>query len=209
MSSGGQVQDELKSSTSPTDETSKDVTAAEDGHPVDLLSNKEPKDEKPIAENGEGKTRTEDSKSTSRVDEAKNGGKSDDGPDEGRAATHTHGGFEIIGIKEKHGQLRKAVPTMPLSVAVVLCIVNVILPGIGTLISAFTVFCGGKTEYDSKGKSFGLNVVAAVLQLLTLPILVGWIWSIIWGVTFVTSAMTRDVSTTKGQPSTTPAPVQV
>lgn len=117
-------------------------------------------------------------------------------------------GFEIIAIKEKHGQLRKAVPIMPLPLAIILCFFNVLLPGFGTLISAFTVCCGSKTEYESKVKSFGLNVIAALLQFVTLPILVGWIWSIIWGVTFITSALSRD-DTSKQENHTVPPPEQV
>ena len=55
----------------------------------------------------------------------------------------------------------------------------------GTLISAFSVFCCGRTRISEPLHAFGLNILSAVLQMLTFIVIVGWIWSILWGLTFV------------------------
>ncbi|CAL1296961.1 unnamed protein product [Larinioides sclopetarius] len=103
------------------------------------------------------------------------------------------GKLEIVSIREKHGQFRKAVPRMPIAVAVLLCLMNVVLPGTGTLISAFTVFCGCTTEHQDKRQSLFYNLLAALLQLLLCPIIVGWIWSVLWGITFVNISVSKIV----------------
>ncbi|GFY61292.1 uncharacterized protein TNIN_446701 [Trichonephila inaurata madagascariensis] len=41
------------------------------------------------------------------------------------------GKLEIVSIREKHGQFRKAIPHMPLAVAIILCFMNCLLPGTG------------------------------------------------------------------------------
>lgn len=38
---------------------------------------------------------------------------------------------EIIEVSEKHGPLYNAIPRMPLPLAVVLCIFNIVIPGLG------------------------------------------------------------------------------
>jgi hypothetical protein len=37
----------------------------------------------------------------------------------------------------------------------------------------------------SRARAFCLNVLAAILQLVTFVVIVGWIWSILWGMTFI------------------------
>lgn len=62
------------------------------------------------------------------------------------------------------------------------------LPCIGTLISAFTVLCGAHSELiPERGVCcvFWLNVAAAMIQILTAVIMVGWIMSIFWGMDMV------------------------
>ncbi|XP_042906788.1 uncharacterized protein [Parasteatoda tepidariorum] len=103
------------------------------------------------------------------------------------------GKLEIVSIREKHGEFRKAIPHMPIPVAVVLCLLNVVLPGVGTLISAFTVFCGCTTEHPGRQTPLMYNLLAALLQLLLTPIIVGWIWSIYWGITFVNISVSKAV----------------
>ena len=56
---------------------------------------------------------------------------------------------------------------------------------VGTLLSAPTVLCCATTRLKSKGKAFCLNIVSAFLQALTCLLIVGWIWSILWAMTFV------------------------
>jgi len=55
----------------------------------------------------------------------------------------------------------------------------------GTLISAFAVFCCGKHDYEKNIVAFFYNLLAAILQSATIFLLVGWIWSIRWGILFV------------------------
>ena len=55
----------------------------------------------------------------------------------------------------------------------------------GTLVSAWTPLCGCKTRLASPAKAVGLNLLAAFLQMVTFVLIVGWVWSIIWGMNFV------------------------
>lgn len=56
---------------------------------------------------------------------------------------------------------------------------------LGTLISAFAVFCCGKHGHEKNIVAFFYNILAAILQSATIFLLVGWIWSIRWGILFV------------------------
>ncbi|GIY25997.1 uncharacterized protein CDAR_439671 [Caerostris darwini] len=42
------------------------------------------------------------------------------------------GNYEIVSVNERHGRFRKAVPCMPLALSILLCIVNMLAPGVGT-----------------------------------------------------------------------------
>jgi len=73
-----------------------------------------------------------------------------------------------------------------------LLIVDIVRPG--TLVSAFSVFySGASTRVKSKARAFAINVVVGLLQLATFVIIVGWIWSILWGMTFVQLAGTASL----------------
>ncbi|XP_023931393.1 protein stum homolog isoform X3 [Lingula anatina] len=100
--------------------------------------------------------------------------------------------LEVLRVEEKQGPFRSAIPSMPLPLAIILCILNVVAPGIGTLISSFTVFCGCQTRSSKPIFAFFYNLLAALLQLATTIIIVGWIWSILWGMTMVQIAGQRN-----------------
>ncbi|GAB1609625.1 protein SPEC3-like [Argonauta hians] len=109
---------------------------------------------------------------------------------------YTEERMEVI-VEEKHGPLYNAIPCMPLPLAILLCVFNIGIPGLGTLLSAFTVFCVEKTRISSRGRAFCLNLLSAFLQMITFIIIVGWIWSIIWGMTFVSLASSKGETTRK------------
>ncbi|XP_052768698.1 protein stum homolog [Mya arenaria] len=96
---------------------------------------------------------------------------------------------EIVEVREKHGPLYKAIPKMPVPLAVFCCILNIGLPGIGTLVSAFAVLCGAPTMLNKRVPAFFLDVLSAFLQLITFFVIVGWVWSILWGMNMITIAM--------------------
>ena len=53
---------------------------------------------------------------------------------------------------------------------------------LGTILSAFAVLLGCKTEYGEKWQTaFFLNLLAGSLQFLTAIIVVGWVWSVMTG----------------------------
>jgi len=92
-----------------------------------------------------------------------------------------------------------SIPKLPMCLAVVLLIVNIFLPGIGTIIAGFSVFCCGNIGESGSSKLgiFCINFWVRLAQLCTVPIfLIGWIWSIMWGVAFITNAGAAESQTT-------------
>ncbi|TMS12051.1 protein stum homolog [Larimichthys crocea] len=108
------------------------------------------------------------------------------------AGAPTAGGGVVVEVREKKGPLRAAIPTMPFPMAVICLFLNTFIPGLGTFISAFTVLCGARSELISERGVccvFWLNVAAALIQILTAVIMVGWIMSIFWGMDMVILAI--------------------
>ncbi|XP_058165358.1 protein stum homolog [Dasypus novemcinctus] len=100
----------------------------------------------------------------------------------------------VVQVREKKGPLRAAIPCMPFPVAVICLFLNTFVPGLGTLVSAFTVLCGARTELADRHVCcvFWLNVAAALLQALTAVVLVGWVMSIFWGMDMVILASYKE-----------------
>ncbi|KAJ8009115.1 hypothetical protein DPEC_G00085500 [Dallia pectoralis] len=93
----------------------------------------------------------------------------------------------VVQVREKKGPLRAAIPYMPFPVAVICLFLNTFVPGLGTFVSAFTVLCGARTDLPDRHMCcvFWLNIAAAVIQIVTAIVMVGWIMSIFWGMDMV------------------------
>ncbi|XP_052781139.1 uncharacterized protein LOC128217792 [Mya arenaria] len=81
------------------------------------------------------------------------------------------------------------VPALPMPVAIFCCILNFIIPGFGSMCASLCVFCCARTDDMTCGDKFGSCCTMfgiGMLQLLLVAcFLVGWIWSCIWGITFI------------------------
>ncbi|XP_077861503.1 protein SPEC3-like [Saccoglossus kowalevskii] len=71
--------------------------------------------------------------------------------------------------------------------AIFCCVVNFVLPGIGTIVASFSVLtcCARHESLPARIGIFILNAVCGVLQLGLSPFLIGWVWSIVWGCAFI------------------------
>ncbi|XP_043552784.1 protein SPEC3-like [Chiloscyllium plagiosum] len=93
----------------------------------------------------------------------------------------------------KPTKITGAIPCMSRSMAVFCLILNIILPGTGTILSGFTLLCcsepatpTGRKTSDEMMALVCLNVWVGISQLFTVPfLLVGWLWSITWGVMMI------------------------
>ncbi|KAK2508834.1 hypothetical protein MC885_014013 [Smutsia gigantea] len=67
-------------------------------------------------------------------------------------------------------------------------------PGGRTFVSAFTVLCGARTDLPDRHVCcvFWLNIAAALIQILTAIVMVGWIMSIFWGMDMVILASYKE-----------------
>uniref|UniRef100_A0A670HU19 Stum, mechanosensory transduction mediator homolog n=1 Tax=Podarcis muralis TaxID=64176 RepID=A0A670HU19_PODMU len=103
------------------------------------------------------------------------------------AAAASSSGGVVVQVREKKGPLRAAIPYMPFPVAVICLFLNTFVPGLGTFVSAFTVLCGARTDLPDRHICcvFWLNIAAALIQILTAIVMVGWIMSIFWGMDMV------------------------
>ncbi|XP_065489063.1 protein stum homolog isoform X1 [Caloenas nicobarica] len=104
----------------------------------------------------------------------------------------------VVQVREKKGPLRAAIPYMPFPVAVICLFLNTFVPGLGTFVSAFTVLCGARTDLPDRHMCcvFWLNIAAALIQILTAIVMVGWIMSIFWGMDMVILAKNKSDSLT-------------
>jgi hypothetical protein len=89
------------------------------------------------------------------------------------------------GSGSEHGFFRKAMPVMPKPLAIACCLLNILFPGLGTLISSVSVFVCATHGYDTNVKAFLVNFLAFLLQLCSAIIIFGWIWSIKYGLLFI------------------------
>ncbi|KAL0483513.1 hypothetical protein AKO1_014553 [Acrasis kona] len=79
---------------------------------------------------------------------------------------------KVIYDNRKNLQISK-IPKLEETMALVVLILNIIFPGIGTIVAAIL------TDSDEKRK---WNLIFGVLQILLSFLLIGWLWSILWGV---------------------------
>ena len=80
------------------------------------------------------------------------------------------------------------IPVIPRPLAIFCLVANITLPGSGTIVSGFSVFC----FYYKKNNFLEMtnicigNVLVGFAQLVTVIfLLIGWFWSIIWGCALV------------------------
>ncbi|XP_060843909.1 protein stum [Rhopalosiphum padi] len=85
--------------------------------------------------------------------------------------------------------MKGAIPVLPVTLAWLCLVFNVIIPGAGTFSSGLLCLCVGKPRFtvndtfQSRVGAFCVNFVVAAAQMFTvLFCLVGWGWSIWWGV---------------------------
>ncbi|RLU24756.1 hypothetical protein DMN91_002846 [Ooceraea biroi] len=95
-------------------------------------------------------------------------------------------------LVEHNSVMRGAIPCLPVPLAWFCLIWNVLLPGTGTVWSGLFNLCTGQPRFSasagmkSRLGAFIVNLVVGVGQLFTvLFCLVGWGWSIWWGITMV------------------------
>lgn len=76
---------------------------------------------------------------------------------------------------------------MPVTLCVLLRFLLLYFLPTGTFVSAFTVLCGARTDLPDRHICcvFWLNIAAALIQILTAIVMVGWIMSIFWGMDMV------------------------
>ncbi len=73
-------------------------------------------------------------------------------------------------------RLKNHLPEMNKILAIVILVLNIFFPGIGTMCLFF--ICGFKSEH----------LVVGLIQLITAICIVGWVWSVLWGVILVTKS---------------------
>lgn len=70
------------------------------------------------------------------------------------------------------------IPVMSTCSAVVILIINIFLPGWGTILMTC---CNG-------GDYFAEHILVGLIQFFATPLLFGYIWSIIWGIYAITKS---------------------
>ncbi|XP_075450872.1 protein stum homolog [Ascaphus truei] len=101
------------------------------------------------------------------------------------------------GAKVTRGNLSGTIPRMNTPLAVLCLLLNIIIPGLGTMVSGLSVLCCAES-HTMRGNQYNVlplacvNILVGVSQLFTVTFLcIGWVWSITWGIMMVTSAYAK------------------
>ncbi|XP_075263912.1 protein stum homolog isoform X2 [Convolutriloba macropyga] len=106
-------------------------------------------------------------------------------------AESQHRGEQQAGGKRRKSFYGHRVPILPFELAVLCCVLNVILPGIGTITSAILLLtipymscrsysCSPDVVEKMDGNP-PIIIFIGCSQLILATCLIGWIWSIVWG----------------------------
>ncbi|KAL9955040.1 hypothetical protein ACROYT_G042644 [Oculina patagonica] len=94
----------------------------------------------------------------------------------------------IAGKRKKGISAQEAIPVLPRSAAITCLILNIFIPGSGTVISGLIGFFLTRrdTSLMNRTSILCVNCFVGIMQLSTIVFLmIGWIWSIVWGCAFV------------------------
>nr|CAB3266669.1 protein stum homolog [Phallusia mammillata] len=100
----------------------------------------------------------------------------------------------ILEVRDKKGRMQAAIPFVPSALAWIFLLFNLFLPGVGTIFMGFAALFGARTcsKKPNRCIDFLLNIACAFLQMLTAIVIVGWIWSIYWGMNVITQAQEKN-----------------
>ncbi|KAJ8930147.1 hypothetical protein NQ314_017077 [Rhamnusium bicolor] len=105
-----------------------------------------------------------------------------------------------LSLVEHASHMKGAIPVLPICLAWFCLVMNCIAPGTGTVFSGFFCLCIGKPRFSQKDGpkqrigSFIINLIIGFGQFFTvLFCLVGWGWSIWWGVIMLRIASKYDI----------------
>lgn len=101
---------------------------------------------------------------------------------------------------EHNSMMKAALPALPICLAYFCLICNVLIPGLGTILSGLLCVCFGKprfSQFDGAKPRLGsllINIIVGVSQTFCVIFcLVGWGWSIWWGLILVQTASEIDL----------------
>ncbi|VDM75302.1 unnamed protein product [Strongylus vulgaris] len=82
--------------------------------------------------------------------------------------------------------MHEAIPYLPIPVALLCFLLNLLIPGTGTIMSGLLALCLGQPRVNLKrGRKFvtlAVNLLVGISQFFTVTFFfVGWFWSIAWG----------------------------
>ncbi|XP_013392118.2 uncharacterized protein LOC106160147 [Lingula anatina] len=100
----------------------------------------------------------------------------------------SQGSFESYTAEEER-DFKMMIPTMHKCWAITCFVLNAMVPGLGTMVAGMSVFfCCTKTDlkFSQRIGSCCLNLGVGLAQLILAPVfLLGWVWSICWGIAMV------------------------
>ncbi|XP_006824383.1 uncharacterized protein LOC102809471 [Saccoglossus kowalevskii] len=104
-------------------------------------------------------------------------------------------GTDMINSHNGEGEraLKMCLPMFPMCFAATCLIFNIVIPGSGSILAAFgALFCCNKTSFGLRAAHFCFNFWCGIFQLAFAILIVGWIWSVLWGLMYVGFALDDD-----------------
>ncbi|OWF55708.1 proline-rich proteoglycan 2-like [Mizuhopecten yessoensis] len=100
-----------------------------------------------------------------------------------------------MGVGSGDGNLRARgkkkriyIPALPMPLATLCCVLNFVVPGLGTIVAGICVCCCSRNEDMGGGEQCGsctLSILLGLLQLILTALIIGWVWSCVWGVMMI------------------------
>ncbi|XP_035255670.1 protein SPEC3-like [Anguilla anguilla] len=94
-----------------------------------------------------------------------------------------------VGIHRKWVGILGAIPNLSKHLAITCLLLNIFLPGTGTMLAGLALLCCPQNTRKRRGQEADplvlacINLWVGLSQLFTVTfLLIGWLWSLVWGV---------------------------